>query len=87
MSKERWFLMTKGLSRAQAEQAGTLIAITRDAVRLLDLVPYGGRDVRGLPRETYFVFRGDPAADNDWHLRPERDGNDSDWIPRDSLLT
>ena len=60
MSKERWFLMTKGLSRAQAEQAGTLIAITRDAVWLLDLVPYGRRDVRGLPRERTLSFAAIP---------------------------
>ena len=69
MTCERWFLITtKGLSRGDAEAAGAMIEITRADVLALDLVPCGGRDVRGVPQETYFVYRGDPDGDNDWKL-------------------
>jgi hypothetical protein len=56
---ERWYLLINGVKG---------IEVTRADVEALDLVPCGGVDVQGLPLETYFVYRGDPAGDQDWHL-------------------
>jgi hypothetical protein len=71
---EHWYLITKpDLNQAELEAQGAIIKITGADVIAFDLVPCGGIDVRGVPRKTYWVVRGDPHGDNDYQHRDPPD--------------